>query len=235
MSDAVSPGGVGATRGPRRRRPTRLDTGGTKRERAAAPRGRRRRCATVRVWIPHNLDARAVLWSGATARDVDYLHYFLHLIVRGRVLKKNAKTGKVRLKAKYMRKVIPNRKLPKIRAAAVNGGVIKWDRRYVKGKESMGYQLTEAYRVEPRQVECLGAVAAKIRKVRETEFFHVAESPEHQHLLKWLRLLEIDEAGARRTVLTTERLLEHADIHLTLIDMVASGHVDLCYCKYCRV
>lgn len=205
------------------------------RRRKVVAKRRGRREPVERLWIPSNLNAADILPKGSPANYTGQLHYFVHLLVRGRVLRKDKQTGYTRLKATYLRKVIPIRAFPKIRAAVINAGVVEWDPRYVKGKESMGYRLTKAYQVESKRVECRGTVARKIRRVRETKFYDVPESPEHRHLLKWLKKLDIDRNAAIRAIRTIDRLSDHDDIHRTAIEMIASGHVEFSFCIYGRV
>jgi hypothetical protein len=212
-----------------------LDDYGTKRRRRGKRSGRRSG-PKVYLYVPANLNSASVLPARCPSRSVDYLHYLLHLIVRGRVLKKVDRDGYVRLKLKYILKVIPNRAWPEVLAAAVEAGLVERDRRFEKGRKSMGYRLGQAFQVPASRVLCRSpVVATKIRRLREQEFFHTPDSPEHLHLLKWLKRLDIDREAAHRTVLATDGLLEHDDIHQTAIDMIASGHVEFSHCRYGRV
>lgn len=100
----------------------------------------------------------------------------------------------------------------------------------------MGYKLSEEYCVPAKRVVCQNQkVAERIDKVRRTLYRTDTRLPVHKHLRDWLSKLEVDGVRARAEVWSTPRLAEHADIHLTAIGMIESGHVEFSHCRNGRV
>jgi hypothetical protein len=189
----------------------------------------------VFFYLPTNFNSCEVL-PAELRRYSACAEYLVHLIVRGRVLRRDDEDGWVPLKVAYLREVIPNRVVGKVRMALMNAGIIECDGRYIKGEKSMGYRLTSQYRVSARRAVCSDTrVAAKVAKVRGTNFRTDTRLPVHEHLLGWLRELNIDAREAKAIALSTPKLAENADVHLTTIAMIADGHVEFSHCRQGRV
>ena len=191
---------------------------------------------TLRFFVPAGFDADAIL-PPSLARYRDCAHYMIHRVVTGRAMRQIDENGYVRLKVAYLRKVIPWRIEKDIRDAMIGRGALTHDPHYTIGDHAMGYGLGEAFRDGGvRRIECADTrLAARVMRLSEELYRTDTRLPVHRHLRSWLGRVEIDAAEARRIVASTPDLAQHADLHLTLIDMIRSGHVEFSYCRQGRV
>jgi hypothetical protein len=186
-------------------------------------------------FVPTNFDAAAVLPT-SLGRYADCANYFVGCVVMGMALRRADAAGFVRLKVAYLRKVIPVRVERVIRKALVGAGVLVQDSCYVIGEMAMGYCLTDNFRAGCRRVECQDRkVAARIERLRGARYRTDAELPVHRHLKGWLDRLDIDADAAHDTIVSTPGLANHADIHMTAVNMIDSGHVEFSHCDKGRV
>jgi hypothetical protein len=184
----------------------------------------------VYFYIPEIFDARRAL-PPELRRYADCANYLLHCIVMAHVRWETDAKGFARLKVEYLRKVIPDRHERRIRELLVARGVIECDPSYERGVQSRGYRLGQTYRAAFRRVECEDARVA--RRVARTGARHhrPIRFDVHRHLHGCYRNVRIDIAQAE----TIARGLNHPEIHLAAVDMIASGQVEFSYCAQGRV
>jgi hypothetical protein len=135
------------------------------------------------------VDAREILPTDWNQQMIDYANYFQHRIIEGRSLWQldDETESYTLLKAVYLRTVINDRSLLKVKRALIDNGVIECDGRFIKGSKSYGYRFTEHYRMKPtNRIICKStAVSSKIRANKREEYRSYTKV--HKYLFKWLR------------------------------------------------
>lgn len=97
-----------------------------------------------KIYIPSNLDLPNLLdQEYRNNKDLDRLHYILHLIYEQRILYKNPQEY-IPLKAIYLRNIIIRNYNDYIKVL-IDKGIIECDGHYVKNEKSLGYRLCEPY------------------------------------------------------------------------------------------
>jgi hypothetical protein len=89
------------------------------------------------IFIPENFDPMAVL-PADLAQYADCARYSLHRIIWARVQRNITPEGYVPIKWDYLRKVIPDRVLNRIKTALLSHNVIACDNYYIEGNKSYG-------------------------------------------------------------------------------------------------
>ncbi|MCY2988015.1 MAG: hypothetical protein NTY19_09155 [Planctomycetota bacterium] len=121
----------------------------------------------VSIYSPENFDAARVLPADLT-EYADCARYFVHRIVWGRVQRHVRAEGYVPLKWDYLRKVIPDRVLNRIKAALISAEVIDCDNYYIKGRKAFGYRLVRQTAYERWWVGyALHVLKARLKTKRE--------------------------------------------------------------------
>ena len=189
----------------------------------------------IHFFIPEAFNAAGILPDGLKGY-ADCANCLVSMVIVRQAMRRVDEEGYARLKVAYLRKVIPDRVERKLRRAVIAAGVLKHDPKYVIGDHAMGYRLREAFHGQIKKVECKDArLAGRMARHCETMYRSDTRVPVHAHLRGWLERLDIDVSAARRIVESTPELAMHADLHLTLIDMIRQGHVEFSYCKQGRV
>jgi hypothetical protein len=240
MQARVCPDGVGCARVPRpgheSDKPSeKLDADGVVRRRRVKRTSRRR--TPVYFHVPRNLDVRRRL-PEHLKQYADCLNYWVHLMVTAYILWETDGEGYARLKEEYLRRVIPTHVLPELRMWAQQNRIMRWDRNYTIGEESMGYKLNEAYMVAGfHRIACTDErVADRVLALRRTHFYTDIKLDVHRHLRSSYQRLTVDTEAARDTVLSHPDLVRDTPIHIgvvEMIDAIADTPVDRLEFTYC--
>jgi hypothetical protein len=156
--------------------------------------------------------------------------------------------GFTRLKAAYLRRVIPDRHERTLRRLLVDRGVLDIDESYEPGVRAKGYRLTAPYRAGFRRIVCEDErIAARVRRLARSNDGAVRLDV-HRHLRWWYRRLEIDRKRAEEIAITVTRSAPPArpgepapspdsyqDAHLAVIDVIVNRDLDFSYCAQGRV
>ena len=148
------------------------------------------------LYVPENFDPEAVLPEDLR-RYADCANYFLHRIIWGQMQKKTTLDGFVCLKFDYLRTVIPERVLRRLKNALIEAKVIESDRHYIEGRKSFGYKLLPSYskaQIVWRTVKDK-VTAERVRSNRRAEYKKIRLDV-HKYLRKQLKRLEIDRDRA---------------------------------------
>jgi hypothetical protein len=100
----------------------------------------------------------------------------------------------VRLKSRYLTKIVPPALWPRIRHRLEDDGLLECDGATIAGKKCLGYRLGAAHRQARATVCADDAFARKVRRLYEE--IEQDLQPQHHHLRAWLGHLDIDLDGA---------------------------------------
>jgi hypothetical protein len=190
-----------------------------------------RKKTAICLYVPANFDPERLLpdevkWHADSAR------YFLHRIIWGRVLKRTLPTDHVPIKWDYLRVVIPDRILKRLKQALIDAEVIECDGRYIEGRKSYGYRLRSPYSEAKivRTAVTHGPTAERIKKHRLAEKKKVRLNV-HRHLRRQFDRLEIDLPTA------LSALAAHRDYETVKLpaEQIAAREVSFSVCRYGRI
>ncbi len=186
------------------------------------------------LYVPANFSPEAVL-PEQLRHHADSARYILHRIIWGRVLKRTTPDGYVPLKWDYLRTVIPDRILKRLKQALVEAGVIECDGRYIEGRKSFGYRLRSPYREAAivRTAVTDGRTAERIQENRRAESKKVRLDV-HRYLRRQFVRLEIHLAAALESLaprpdfetlkLPAEQIAERTTVSRSAV-MAGSTHI----------
>jgi hypothetical protein len=170
--------------------------------------------------------------------------YFMHLINDRRQAWQTDFSGFIPLKCAYLRKVIPQEVLPKLRQSLVDDGTIHWRKKYAPGRQSMGFKLTSRFR-KSKIVVCRDSLLIRrVNRLRIAKEFRLL--PVHLWLKEKLSALVLDTDRARRII---GELIPKSDSTLDVdeyrqilydqitvfADQLSTGEIPLSCDKYGRV
>lgn len=158
----------------------------------------------IAIYLPEQLDLEKIaeLLPVALAPYAQYAGWFISQIQQVRIFNKMATEDYVPLKAAYLRKFFPTKKLfPLMKNILLGTGLIETDRRFVFGKKCLGYRLGRNYLGQThRRIELTDeSLVRKIRNHRNSNDKQ-ANVPIHRWLKERLNELEIDVEGARAEI-----------------------------------
>ena len=161
----------------------------------------------------------------------DSARYWLHCIIQGEMRRSRNEEGPVPLKYDYLRRVIPYRVIPSLKAAMMDSGVLISDDHYIKGQKAIGYGLGPAVDESPLIPHVLpeGELATKIRQLRAGETTKLT-LPIHKYLRDQLTHLRLDEAKTAKILKKNRN-----DRYLPLsVASVNNGVTPVTVCSYGR-
>lgn len=147
---------------------------------------------STNLYVPRN-DS----WShGLAPNQIPEAAWFMNLLHWKWICWRADPDGFIRLKTRYLRRVVSDKSLGEIRKTLSDSGVIDWDRSFVDGKRCMRYRVRERYQLT-RLFRCDDHNL--VRKVQKLDREQVP-LPVHRWLKDQLRQLEFDRSIAETII-----------------------------------
>ena len=143
-----------------------------------------------KIYIPSNLNLSTLLSKEyPNNKDLDRLHYIIHLIYEQRILYKLSQEY-VPLKALYLRKLIHNKNHKDYIDILINNKIIECDNHYIKTEKSFGYKLLPPYnQVRHKEIEFVTNCVQK--NIDKWQIRRLPTTDIHLYLYKLLRQIDI--------------------------------------------
>ena len=146
------------------------------------------------IYIPSNLNLITLVpQEYNNAKDLDRLHYLIHLIYEQRIMYKSTNNF-VPLKAAYLRNLIV-RNYNEYVKLLVDKKIIECDNYFVKNEKSFGYRLCEPYsNVRHKQISLKSRAVQK--NIDKWQAKRLPNTPVHNYLYRFLEKITINYGGA---------------------------------------
>lgn len=189
--------------------------------------GRKKPCW---LYVPETFDPEVL--PADLKPHADSARYILHRIIWGQVMKKRTIDNYVPLKFDYLREVIPDRIIARLKTVLIAEGVIECDGNYIEGRKSLGYRLGLSHWKARIIRVAVGdkATANKLRAARRAKYKKVRLDV-HLWLRSKFKRLEVDLPLAL-SLLSGHRRFELLKIP---VEQIAYKETEFGPCRYGRV
>lgn len=194
------------------------------------------------IWFYAKVDARDILepqWQ----QYADHANYIQHRVLVGRTFwEVDDQTNKFTLlKYDYLKNIIHDRILTPLLLELRRCGLIERDLYYQEGKKCYGYRIGDSYaNRDTIRVECRSRrLSDRIRDSKRDDYRSYAKV--HQHLLYWLRQVDLDLPTAMRIVEEIQyeenklTLQELRDLNRLAVHAIVDKELELTVCHLGRV